>query len=348
MALHWSWAFGNESATDLIAMGWSINNTSNVALTSSIDEVYTYTDSPTRYGWKTKIGQGTLTAPPQALSGLTNGWTALPIKSLDITSIRNNEYVFDVQDASAISNWVRVTSAGALSLYIAGQFKETTAAINWLSWHYVALKWDVGGVISAGKWSAQLYVDGVAATALQQHNRAASTAGLLKIGPGIGRYNQFDSCWSQVIVWGSHLDAGETPYFATRAEPTADGINVGTWTPSTGADDYSVVASPFSTSTYTQDASPSASPPDRCEVVTSTLATALGVTPSSVIGATAHTFSEGQAVTARAIVGPSGGTETAGTTTAISASSTSYAFATSTAALTGSSTLDIVYEVVSV
>lgn len=345
MALHWSWAFGNETTTDLIAMGWAIPSTANVSLTSATDEVYTYTGSTTRYGWKMRVGSGSMYAPPEAVSGLTDGWAAVPVKALDTSAIANNQNVLRVVGADAVAIYVNVTSGSALSLYVANQFKETTASIDWTSWKYVSLKWDFGGVISAGKWSAQLYVDGVAVTALQEHTRAASTAALVQIGSGPGRAGQLDCCYSQMIVWGSSSDAGETPYYVTRADVTADGTNVGTWTASSGGADYVDVASPFDAATYTQDATPSAS--DRCEVVSSTIATALGITPGTVAGVTGHTFSEGQAVTAKAVVGPSGGAETSGSNVTISASSTTYAMATSTAAFTGSDTIDVIYEVVS-
>ena len=343
MALHWSWAFGNETLSDLAAMGWGgSNNAAYQAITSSADQVYTYTGSPTRYGWILDGNLGYFILPPAAASGLSSGWVAAPFKSLVASGYHNNAYILRVYDTGGIFGiYVQVTSAGALSLSVANAFKETSAAVDWTSWRYVALKWDM----SANPWSAQLYVDGAAVTSAHTQARTASTADDVQVGPGPARNNLPDSLCSQVIVWGSAADAGETPYFATRVEPTADGTNVGTWTPSTGADDFAVVDSPFATATYTQDASPSAS--DRCEVVSSTIATALGITPGTVAGVTAHTFSEGQAVTAKAVVGPSGGAETSGSNVTISASSTTYAMATSTATFGGSDTIDLIYEVVS-
>jgi len=340
-ALHWSWAFGNESTTDLAAMGWTTGGV-NQTLTSSADQVYTYTGSPTRYGWILKGNYGYFVLPAAATSSLSSGWIAAPLKSLVGSGYYNNQVVLRVYDTSGVFGiYALLTTSGAMSLYVANTFKETTAAVDWTSWRYVALKWDM----SANPWSAQLYVDGTAVTSAYTQARAASTAVNAQVGPGPGRFNAPDVFCSQIIVWGSAADAGEIPHYATRAEPTADGTNVGTWAPSTGLDDYAVVDSPFDTATYTQDASPSAS--DRCEVVTSTIATALGVTPPSVAGVTAHTFSEGQAVVAKAIVGPSGGAETSGSNVSISASSTSYATATSTATFTGSDTIDVIYEVVS-
>jgi hypothetical protein len=341
MALHWSWSFGNEDLSALASMGWTVAASQYLTLTSSTDEVYTYTSSPTRYGWIFDGNYGSMRLPPAALTGLSNGWLASPWKSTVGSGYYNGQNVLRVDGTSGEGIYCVVTSSGALSLYVSNTFQETSDVVDWTSWRYVALRFD----FSSNPWSGQVYVDGVAVTALNTQADAAETAAGAKIGPGPGVFNSPSSLCSQVILWGSTADAGETAYFATRAEPTSDGTDVGTWNPSTGTDNYAVVDSPFSASTYTQEASPSAS--DRCEVVTSSLATALGVTPSSVIGASAHTYSEGQSLTARAIVGPSGGTETAGDNTAISASNTTYAFATSTAALTGASTLDLVYEVVS-
>lgn len=338
MALRWSWSFGAESYADLQAMGWTMAQSASWWRQTTTN-VYTYAGSPTRYGWELLgIGYAYCDLPAAVTATLSQGWVAVPAKALSGYS----GGTFLAVTSGPSNTKVHITSGGALSLYVGAVFKETSAAQDFSSWRYVALKFDH----SIGNWSAQVYVDGSSVTSSQSQTVSAQTSSTVRIQGALGTGGFKGHCLSQIIIWDAATDSGQTPYFATRAEPTSDGTNVGTWTPSTGTDDYAVVASPFSTSTYTQDATASAS--DRCEVVTSALATALGVTPSSVIGATAHTFSEGQSATARAIVGPSGGTETAGTTTAISASSTSYAFATSTAALTGSSTLDVVYEVVSV
>jgi len=341
MALHWSWSFGNEDTTDLAAMGWTPSNSAHLTLTSATDEVYTYTSSPTRYGWIFKGFVGTLKLPAAALAGLSNGWLAAPWKSTVGSGYTNNSNVLRVDGTSGEGIYCVLTGTGALSLYVSNTFVETSGVVDWTSWRYVALKFD----FSANPWSGQVYVDGSAVTALNEVADAAETVADVTIGPGPGVVNQPTSLCSQVILWDSTADAGETPYFVTRAEPTADGTNVGTWTPSTGSDDFAVVDSPFDSATYTQEASPAAS--DRCEVVTSSIATALGVTPATIAGVTAHTFSEGQAITAKAVVSISGGTEASGSSVAISASSTTYATATDTAAYSGTDTVDVIYEVVS-
>jgi hypothetical protein len=342
MALHWSWAFGNEDLTDLTAMGWTTAASQYLALTTDADKVYTYDGSPTRYGWIFDGNYGTFTLPIPAVSGLTNGWIAAPWKS----TVGSGYYtiaqvLLRIVGTSGERIQCNVTSGGGIALYVSNTLKETSAVVDWTEWRYVALRWD----LSANPWSGQVYVDGVAVTALQTQSDAAETAGSAQIGPGPGVFNSPTSFCSQVIVWDSTADAGETAYYVTRAEPTADGTNVGTWTPSTGSDDFAVVDSPFDAATYTQEASPAAS--DRCEVVTSSIATATGITPGTIAGVTAHTYSEGQAITAKAVVSISGGTEADGDTTTISASSTSYAYATDTASYSATDTIDVIYEVVS-
>jgi len=353
MALRWSWSFGNEDLTALAAMGWTTSNPASgwLNLTSDSDKVYTYTGSPTRYGWifdgyQTFVGEGFLEPPPKSVSGMGSGWIAAPWKSAVASGYTSGRTLIKVTGASGEANEIRMTGSGALQLYVSNTFQETTSVVDWTDWRYVALRWDMSGADTAGSWSGQIFVDGSAVSALNTEIDAADTAATMRIGPGPARNNTPDAYCSQVIVWDSLSDAGQTAYFATRAEPTSDGTNVGTWAPSTGSNDYAVVDSPFDAATYTQDASPSAS--DRCEVVTSSIATALGTTPGEVAGVTAHTFSEGQTVTARAVVSVTGGTESSGASTTISAGATTYAFATDTATYTSSDTIDVIYEVVTV
>ena len=353
MALRWSWSFGDEDLTALVTMGWITSNPASgwLTLTSDADKVYTYTGSPTRYGWifdgyQTFVGEGFLEPPTKSVSGMGSGWIAAPWKSAVSTGYTSGRTVIKVTGASGEVIEIRTTTTGAMQLYVSNTFVETSSAADFTDWRYVSLRWDMSGADTAGSWSGQIFVDGSAVTSLNTVVDAADTAVSMRIGPGPARNNTPDAYCSQIIVWDDLADSGETAYFATRAEPTADGTDIGTWTPSVGADNYAVVDSPFDTATFTQEASPAAN--DRCEVVTSTIATALGTTPGEVAGVTAHTFSEGQTITARAVVSKSGGTEANGSSTSISAGVTTYAFATDTAAYASSDTIDVIYEVLTV
>jgi len=345
MALHWSWAFGDEDYLALTAMGFGVTASASLNAPSS-SNVYTYTGSPTRYSWSFETDGATngITLPGEASAGLTEGWVQAPFFAEIASGYDAGKVAIDVTgNASGRRTYVQVTSSGALSLYIDSVFKETTQDFDFTSWKVVALQWSM----TTSTWRGRIWVDGVAATAEHTDPRSAETSVSIRLGPGPGQDTSgVPAAWlGQIILWDDYTDSGETPYFVTRAEPTADGTNVGTWTPSTGSDDFAVVDSPFDTATYTQEASPAAS--DRCEVVTSSIATALGVTPATIAGVTAHTFSEGQAITAKAVVSISGGTEASGSSVGISASATTYATATDTAAYSGTDTIDVIYEVVS-
>jgi hypothetical protein len=345
MALHWSWAFGPEDHTDLTAMGFGVTALATANAPDS-SNVYTYTGSPTRYSWSMETDQATsgITLPGEATAGLTEGWVQAPFYAGIASGYDNWKVVISVTGGGSGRN-IRIdtTSTGALTLYVDNTFKASTQDFDFSSWKVIALQWSM----TTSTWKGRIWVDGVAATAEYTDPRVAETSASIRLGPGPGQDTSgVPAAWlGQIIVWDDWDDSGQTPYFVTRAEPASDGTNIGTWTPSTGSDDFAVVDSPFDTATYTQEASPAAS--DRCEVVTSSIATATGITPGTIAGVTAHTYSEGQAITAKAVVSVSGGSEASGSSVGISASATTYATATDTAAYSGTDTIDVIYEVVS-
>jgi hypothetical protein len=341
-ALHWSWAFGNEDLTDLSAMGWTTADPTVLALTTDTDKVYSYSGSPTRYGWIFDGNYGEFTLPIPAVSGLDNGWIAAPWKS----SVGSGYYTLPqpllrIVGTSGERIECSVTSGGAIALYVSNTLKETSAVVDWTEWRYIALRWDM----STNPWSGQVYVDGVAVTALGTQSDVAETAGSARIGPGPGVFNLPTAFCSQIIIYDSTADAGETPYYATRAEPIADGTNIGSWAPNSGSDDYAVVASPFDETTFTEDSSPS--PSNRVEVVSSHISASIGIVPNTIVGVTGHTFSDGQNVTSRVVLSPSGGTEVSGSGVLISSGSVSYAFASDDGTYLPSDSVDLIYEIVS-
>jgi hypothetical protein len=106
MALRWSWSFG----TDLATMGWTTANPASgwLTLTSDADKVYTYTGSPTRYGWifdgyQTFVGEGFLEPPPAAVSGMGGGWIATPWKSAVATGYTSGRTMIKVTGAGDVA-----------------------------------------------------------------------------------------------------------------------------------------------------------------------------------------------------------------------------------------------------
>ena len=353
MALKWSWAFGGETPAQMIAMGWGLSsNAAHNATTSDPAYQYTYTGSPTRYSLGIDPDQHTsgVDLPAPACAGVTQGWVQVAVKA-DVASgydTGSKSVIRVVGSGSGTVIEVYYNPDGSLVLEVDNNFKASTSPFDFSTWKVVALQWDM----SADPWRARLWVDGVAVTAEFTDARTAQTGASIAVAPPGPDTNAISAWIAQVIVWDDYADSGANPYYVTRVEPTSDGTNIGTWTPSTGADDFAVVDSPFDDTTYTEESAPSAL--DRVEVTTSSLGTATGVTPASVQGVTAHGFSEGQAITARTVLGDGGATEANGDTAAISATTTTYTYATSVNAPSDASaweatdTLDLIYEVVTV
>lgn len=321
MALRWSWAFGPESAATLNNVGWACPG--NFVATSTAGETYTYSGSPTRYACKITGNNSNMNLPLTPFTTVTQGWIAAPIKiltpvlpffSLDMLAVRGT--TGDLVTARIVG------ATGALALYVDNVFKANTIPYDWSDWKYVALQFDVGTATFAGR----IFVDGVAATASFTDAATAQTSVNFRIQSSAN-----NTIWGQFVVWDSTGDAGQNPVYVTRAEPTSDngGATVGTWTPSIGVNNWAVLDSPIDSSTYTQEAAPLSG--ERVAVNTSTLSTALGTTPPNIYGMTLHTYSAGQAISARARVSDdSGVTWDSGASTLIDGVNVTYAFATST------------------
>ena len=147
--------------------------------------------------------------------------------------------------------------------------------------------------VSASAWTASIYVNGVLEASGSDTVAADVVTAIAFYAAHFGTISSlgYPNVFGQIIVYDdatADLAAAINPdTFVTRVIPNADGTNVGTWTPSTGSDDYAVVDPPIDATTYTQEASPSVN--DRVEVLTNaggaSLTTALGLTPSSIYGA---------------------------------------------------------------
>lgn len=356
MAICWSWAFGPESDAEMLDLGWEIWN-SNVSKDSSASRVYSYIGSPTRSS--AVRSSGTAQIRPPIESGVswasTNaGCVSVPIKRDGVSVASGASDVIRVYDPASnrIISVRTVNGSPSLSLYVDSVFQEATPALDLSVWKYVTLKWDM----STSTWKGQIFVDGVAATLEQTDARSIALNPYVDFGYAGSTSNPW--CIGQIILWDAYADTAETPYFVTRVNPNADGTNVGTWTPSTGSDDYAVVAGPYDDTTYTEEATPTAS--DQMEVLTNaasaTIDTQLGIVSGSVQAVTLHTNSVGQSITARAIIrdGPTAASADAasGETKTIDPTNSTYATATATqksgGAWAGTDAPAFVYEVVTV
>lgn len=364
MGICWSWAFGPESDADMLTMDWLTWNT-NLAKTSDADRIYTYSGSLTRYSAQhlSSNTNGIMRPPDVAVanwqpgSGGTElqGWVAVPFKRYNATVPSGNIDIIDVRveasSGQSSNAEVRTQSGtGVLRLYLGGgTFQGSTGVLNFSTWQYVALKFNMP---DGGPHTAELWVDGVQeVTGSVSRTTVADTIYVIFGGAGTS-----SNPWTfgQIIYYDDATDAGQTPYYVTRVSPNADGTDVGTWNPTSGSD-HASVTDPFNASTYTQEASPS--PGDLVEVLINAggadIGTQLGVTPTSVQNVTLHTYSTGQLITARAELRDSAGSAstTPGPTTSIDPTSTTYTLVSADApagggSWTGASQPAYVYEVI--
>lgn len=333
MALQNLEIFPNNTPSELEDFGWGFSNTSGLTVQSTT--AYDYPGSPTRYALEvTASGTRVCTCPAAAYPTTGEGWIAIAVKSDSaVHHGSSNTWLIEVEGAAtARSTGIRYASGGkSLNLYVDNTFKESTAAIDWDSWRYVALRL----VQNNATWEGRIYVDGAAATSNQTESRSVDTAGTVDIGvreDGAG--NSFYV--AQVATWNSTSDPGEVPRYLTAVNPNADGTDVGTWSPSAGSDDYAVVDLPLSASTYSRNSSPSGS--DRLQVLTNDsgadLDSLLGTTVTNIDGIQLKTWSAGQGLTAKATIGD-GSNETSGSNEVIHSTNPTLAQVMATTTPTG-------------
>ncbi len=272
-----AWAWGNETSAFLESdMGWGYSNPStDYSMVTS--PVRTYAGSPTRYAMRIgPLGQSvTLPAymqPPGAAGVVSIDFT------VDDPNLATARDIVRANDPGSIGIYCQANAGGTVDLYVANQFKATSSAYDWSEYHQVAVAYD----FSANPWRGRLEIDGVVEITTQTHARAASTLGsFLSAAPNgpsyLGSIRTFD-------------DFADSPplRFMTRIEGTADGTDVGTWTPDSGANNFSRVDSPVEAASYTDNAA--TTPGDYLEVTGSSLATQLGITPGSIDALDLHVY----------------------------------------------------------
>ena len=326
MAVHWSWPWGQESSLELETnMGWDFRSTSASNGQPDSTTVYTYPGSPTRFSWaqSDSLFANFFTLPTEAWTAA--GWLCAPFFAAGSFSSSHSMMLEVKGGASGRRIYVRHTGSGGNGqLYVDDTFKANFAGLTSNNWHFLALQYDM----SSGDWSGQVYLDGVAVTSAYTEPEPAETAGSYVLHGFTGGTRA--TYWGGIIVYNSTSDSGETPLFVTRLAPNADGTGtggtVGTWTPSSGSDDFAVTnTDPFSNSTFTQETSPSSA--DQCVTEVNNMATQLGIVPPSIAGITGHTFSSGTGVTVNAGLGSSN-SYTAGSNVVPDSADTTYAFAT--------------------
>ena len=337
MAVVWSWAFGAETHTELALMGWTGVSNQTVPTTGT-GKVYTYASFPgTKYSLELRQGYAA-TAPPLLpnIGSVTTAFRAQTTYSgSTVLKIIGNVDGDNIQiyclntTTSTFGGYVNNTLAGTVTLPVG-------------DWHYISFTYDM----STTTYSGEFFANGTSfGSATSTYYTNAQTGVSVQVG-GVGSYLPNGGLIAQIIAYDSGTSAADAaaPIFVSRLTPNADTSTVGTWTPSTGATNIGVTAGdPFDNATYTQQATPSSA--DNVVTEVNNLSLQLGLTPGVVRGGTAHTYSSGTNLTAFASIRDSGGAYSDGATVTPDESDTTYGYSTSTG-LTGSSTINLKYEVV--
>ena len=344
MAVHWSWAWGQETVTDLVDdMGFvSPTGGGTQQPTSAAGNTYTYPLSPTRYAWESSVIRQ-LRFPAQAF--LNTGTVALPIKAATWFADSGTPLIQVYSGTSSKSINVYCTNSGTnvISMYVDNILGGTTT-LTLNDWHYLALQYDM----SATTWTATLYVDGAVAIALTTDTGLAVAASGYFQTAGFGG----NSYVGQLIVYttGTVIADASAPIYCTRLSPQNDISDVGAWTPAANAGTDAVAAvisnDPLNTATNTT-LSPAASSDNMITQATGINAL-IGVTSSDLRGVTAHSYASGTAVNTRVAVDGGGG-YTTGTQITPDTADTTYAFATYDAgsgAISSTGNINFKYEIV--
>ncbi len=303
MAVKWSWAFGQETATLLNDdMDWQLFAAPSGYVPDNAF-TYTYAGSPARWSFKVNSGAD-FYLPVQSFT--PSGWLTMAAYN-DSPNWTQNTFFLQVIGGNSryISIYMNNAASSTFALYVDNVLKATFS-VPIGNWHYWALQYDM----SASPWSGRVFVDGVAVTATFTDVQTAQTTGSYH-SEGFSGNSSFPTAgttyFAQFIVYDDLADAGETPLFVTRIAPDADSSTVGTWTPTGGpVTNFGATNSdPFDPTTYTEETTPNSGD----NVVTSfvgDIATQLGVSPTSVLGVTTHAYASGTAIDSFAAAGAAG------------------------------------------
>lgn len=335
MAVHWSWAWGNEPLATLLNMEFE-SPTVGMTQQPTSATTYTYPTSPTRYAWETSAVR-TIKFPTKAF--INAGTVAIPIQAQTAWYAGSNNPLIEVFSGTS-NKRIRVfcenSGSGLIHLEVDDQ-EVAAGTLTTNNWHYLALQYDMSGTT----WTASLYIDGVLAATTSDTGLAAATSGYYRTG---GYATVGNALCGQLIVYtaGTAIADAKTPIYVTRLSPQNDLAGVapaGSWSPAAapGSGPPGTVCAlisnnPLNTATNTT-LSPAASTNNMITQATG-LNTLLSATSTDIRGVTAHSYSSGTSVNARAAVDGGGG-YVEGSIVTPDTSDTTYAFATYDATTSG-------------
>ena len=340
--LKWSWMFSDEDDATMALLGWLIPGLGGARVTTY---TYSYPGDPMRAaGLRTSAGayNGYYWKGPASAASIS-GSISVPVYFSD-TPIAN-DCVWVEKDGTSTIISIKPTGGSSLGLYMNGTLKEEATGLSMTgAWTYITLKYDM----STNPWSAQMFINasGSATTYTEAVAAAAGTNFYLEGSTGAA-----DTFFGQVALYSDWADTEQLRY-VTRVNPTVDTSEVGTWTPSTGTDNFAVISGSFSTAQYCQNTASVSSDNVVCRVTGALgLITQLGMSPPSIDGVTVHCWASGSGQNAVAGVSDNNSTWTTGSAITPSSSPT-YGYVTvstqpsDSAVWNATSSLYIKYEVV--
>lgn len=296
MAVYWSWAWGPETLTQLKnEMGFS--STSGFGVNPDSNTIYTYIGSPTRYSMKFDVAQQLRTP---ASSFVNKGWVCVPFYAESPYTATNSRPIISV-DGNTQQVLVYCSNVGtaelSLRMFENTGFNNSTFVISGTyandQWHYLALKYD----ITLASTTAEVWINGsqqLVATA-SYSSAVVSTSGEYRT---VGFSDSSSKAYiGQIVVYDTGSLSSGNPYdsiYCTRANPTIDETGVGTFTPSTGVDNYAVLDAPFDSSIFTANTSSNVGDKVVCQVSgTSGFYSQIGTSPDDIRGVTVHGWASG-------------------------------------------------------
>jgi len=340
--LKWSWMFSDEDDATMALLGWTKPALGGNRVTTYL---YSYPGDPMQaaglrtsagayigYGWK----------GPAAVTP-TSGSISVPVYFS--ASPGTDDCVYIQKNATSTRISIKLTGPSSLGLHINGVLKEEITGLSLQSaWTYFTIKYDM----STNPWSAQMFINASGSGTTYTEALAAATSADFYLEGAATATNTF---FGQVALYSDWANTEQMRY-VTRVNPTVDTSEVGTWTPSTGTDNFAVISGSFSTAQYCQNTASVSSDNIVCRVTGALgLITQLGMSPPSIDGVTVHCWASGSGQNAVAGVSDNNSTWTTGSAITPSSSPT-YGYVTvssqpsDSAVWNATSSLYIKYEVV--
>ena len=279
---HWSWMFSDESSTTLNQLGWTFPAIGSV----SDAYLYSYPGDAQRLADKRRSISVYAGYVLNGIAGKAPNSGSYSVPVYFGAAPNTNDYIY-VESAGGTTISVKGISATSVGLYIGGALKETVSGLTLQSsWNYITLKYDV----TTNPWSARVYINGSGSNVTYTAANAADSIENFYMKGGSSAYNTY---YGQVAFHSDWVDTEQIRY-VSRLNPTVDTSASGTWTPSTGTDNFAVVSGSFSSAQYTENSGSSIGNNVILKVSGAAgVTTQLGTSPSAIDGITAHCWVSG-------------------------------------------------------